>query len=168
MNTNTSKSDDGRGHIRTVSEALDKQRFAMLTLAQDNKQLASRPLTLAEQDDDVLSFLVDRTAHWVGFAEQGAPANIAFSDPSSGTFISLSGHARVVNDRTRIDALWSPADSAFFADSSDPNIAIVEVRVEEGEYWDGPGNSAVAGIKLAARAAGLNVSMGEKGMVRPA
>ena len=158
---------DEQAEAKSIGQAIQKLRIAMLTLAEDGQQLSARPLTVADHNEGVLRFMVDKTAHWVPHAATGAAVNLSFSDPSSGIFVSLSGRSSVSHDRTQIDALWSPADSAFFEDSSDPRIAILEVQVDEGEYWTGPGNGAALGVKMAAKAMGFDVSMGEKGPVQP-
>ena len=71
---------------KTLDDALDGLRFAMVATADADGTWKSRPLALAGQQDAVLSFLVSTTAEWVSSLEAtGSPTTVTFSDPCSAT-----------------------------------------------------------------------------------
>jgi len=66
--------------------------------------------------------------------------NVAYASPSKNTYVSVAGRARVVDDRAKIEELWSPAMKLFFpGGKDDPNLRLIHVRADSAEYWDGPG-----------------------------
>ena len=52
---------------------------------------------------------------------------------------TLTGTARVVRDADKIRALWSPRLERWFPKGlDDPDLALLEVRIDKAEYWDEP------------------------------
>jgi general stress protein 26 len=122
---------------RTLEDVLDGMRFAMLATPSP-EGISSRPLTLLEQDGDVLRFLVSRSSSWVNGLAPTFPAHAAFADPEHETYVAVSGTASVSQDPVLIDRLWNPAAAAFFDGRDDPDVAVLELSASGGEWWDGP------------------------------
>lgn len=80
---------------------------------------------------------MDVEADWSSEADS-QPVLLAFADLSGSTFVSVSGTARLSQDRAMIERLYSPAAGAFFAGADDPRIRVLEVTANSGEWWDGP------------------------------
>jgi general stress protein 26 len=87
--------------------------------------------------------------------------------PSSDTWISLSGTAATVDDRTKIKELWNPFVDAWFPDGSDdPGITLVKFTADGAEYWDTPGGKVATAIGFVkARVSGEPYSGGENSKV---
>ena len=65
---------------------------------------------------------------------------MAYASTSKNTYVSVAGNARIVDDRAKVEALWSPAMKLFFpGGKDDPNLRLIHVQAESAEYWDGPG-----------------------------
>ena len=63
--------------------------------------------------------------------------NVAYADPGRDAYVSVGGEARVVDDRAKKEQLWSKLAEAWFPDGvDDPELALVEVRIDHAEYWD--------------------------------
>ncbi len=140
---------------RTLSDVLDGLDFAMVATADDTGTWRARPLSLAGQEADVLSFLVSVQADWVEALEvTGSPTTVTFSDPSKNTYVAVQGTARTADDRARIAALWNPGAGAYFEGPEDPQVRVLDVDVAYGEYWDGPHGRVGALLQLAAKALG--------------
>lgn len=140
---------------RTLSDVLDGLNFAMVATADDTGTWRARPLSLAGQQGDVLSFLVSVQADWVEALEVGgSPTTVTFSDPSKNTYVAVQGSARTADDRARIAELWNPGAAAYFEGPEDPQVRVLDVDVAYGEYWDGPHGRVGALLQLAARALG--------------
>jgi len=55
--------------------------------------------------------------------------------------VTVAGTAAIVDDRQKIKDLWREDFRGFFPKGSDdPNLALIRVDIENGEYWDEPGN----------------------------
>ncbi len=77
----------------------------------------------------------------------------AFADPKSQTYVSLSGRAELVRDKAKIEELWEPALKAWFPKGVDePDIALLKINADQGEYWDAP-SSVVAHVFSLAKVA---------------
>ena len=58
-------------------------------------------------------------------------------EKNSGFYISLSGQARVIQDKALIQELWSPTVETWFPKGQSSNdVALIEIDKISGEYWD--------------------------------
>ncbi len=131
---------------RSLEDVLDGQRFAMVTTSTP-EGLRARPLTVLEQQDAVLRFLVSTDAEWV--QQLGDPVGsiqISFASPEENTYVALQGHASLDTSREAVERLWNPAAAAFFDGPDDPSAAVLEATIHDGEWWDGP--SSKVGMAL--------------------
>lgn len=114
-------------------------RFAMFTTRTDGR-LRSRPMTTQNSEVDERSslwFFMSRGSDAVGDLELDPVVNVAYADPGRDAYVSVSGEAAVVEDRAKKEQLWSKLAEAWFPDGvDDPELALVEVRIEDAEYWD--------------------------------
>lgn len=149
---------------RTLHDALDGLRFAMVATADADGTWKSRPLALAGDEDGVLSFLVAVDADWVAALEQGgSPTTVTFSDPGKNVYVALQGSARTLDDRQRIADLWNPGAAAYFDGEDDPKVRELQVQVHYGEFWDAPSGRLGSVLQLALAALGRPT--GEQGDV---
>ena len=66
----------------------------------------------------------------------------------------------------RSSELWNPAFKAWFEGPDDPNLNLVEVRIREAEYWDGPDSRIARLIGIVAAAmTGDEYDAGEQGEI---
>lgn len=159
MTTDTEKTD------RSLDDALDGLRFAMVATADPDGEWKSRPLALAGQEGGVLSFLVSTDAEWVaGLEVASSPTTVTFSDPGKNTYVALQGAARTADDRARIQSLWNVGAASYFEGEDDPKVRVLDVTVHYGEYWDGPHGRLGQALNLAKAALG-NKDAGEQGDV---
>lgn len=153
---------------KSLHDLLDGLRFAMVATADPSHQgmWKSRPLALASQDGAVLSFLVGADADWVaGLEQQGSPTTATFSDQTKNVWVALQGTARTTNDRERIAELWNVGASSYFDGKDDPQVRILEVTVNYGEWWESPSGRLGRVVTLASAALGKPV--GDQGPVVP-
>jgi general stress protein 26 len=132
---------------RSLTDALDGHRFAMVTTAAGDT-LSARPLTLLEHDGTTLRFLVSRSAPWTADLTGGGPVGAAFAEPGDNSYTSVSGHGTLNHDRALIDRLWNPVAGVYFEGKDDPDITVLEVVVTGGEWWDGPSSKVGQAIDM--------------------
>ncbi len=73
---------------------------------------------------------------------------LAFSDQDDGVYVSLSGKANVIDDRELIDKYWNPFVAAWFPEGKDdPDVALLEVKVEMGEHWKAKESKNVPAVR---------------------
>ena len=150
---------------RPVRTIVDEVRVVTLVTHDRTVGWTGRPLTVAEEFDGLLRFLVSRTAHWVvGLDETDAVVVVA--DPAKNVFAVLTGKAEVSNHRGTIDRIWSAPAAAFFEGKDDPDIAVVEFQTSSGEWWDAPSGSIGRALTMIRAAVGGDVG-DQAGSVTP-
>jgi general stress protein 26 len=125
--------------VAKVAELIKQIRFAMLTTADAQGRLVSRPMAVQEVEfDGDLWFFVDESSGAVGQIRDDAQVNVSFS--SSDSWVSVAGAAQVVVDEAKARELWNPAVEAWFPDGPDaPGLRLIKVHADTAEYWDSPG-----------------------------
>jgi general stress protein 26 len=95
---------------------------------------------------------------------------LAFADIGSNSFLSLTGRAEMRRDNVKAKELWNNEAQAWWPNGpTDPDVRVLCVFPEEGEYWNARGNSLTVGLKLvAARLSGNppDLSKGRKVRMR--
>jgi general stress protein 26 len=87
-------------------------------------------------------------------------------DKAGNNYVSLSGKARVSDDRDKIRYLWTAWAQAYWKGPEDPNIRLVSVTPEHARFWDAP-NAAVATVAMLAGAlTGKQPKLGTSGEVQ--
>ncbi|MBN9584028.1 MAG: general stress protein [Afipia sp. 62-7] len=144
-----------------VWELAQKISIAMLT-GWDGHNLHSRPMGAhVVPDENAFYFLADRRHHKDDDIRNYPTVCLAFADPGSQTYVSITGEAAVSGDRGKIKELWNVWAKAWWDSPDDPNICVLKVTPREAEYWDAPGK-IVSSVKMAVAAAtGNRPDMGE-------
>ncbi len=149
----TDHDQDPVDHLRALAT---DQRVVMVTTCDSGgtpMELEGRPLTVLDVDDrGTCSFLVDGTADWIAQVRGGGPASISGADMADGTWFSASGTATLVEDRARIEELWTPIAEAWFDGKDDPRLAVLAVEVATLAWWESADNRLVRMWKLATAA----------------
>ena len=123
--------------LREIVKAVD---ICMLTTVDERGSLHSRPMSNNREIEfnGDLWFLTYGSSHKVDEVGRVPAVNASFADIGSQQYVSLSGRAEVIRDKAKIRELWQPHLRAWFPDGVDtPDIALLKVSVEQGEYWDG-------------------------------
>ncbi|WP_312320853.1 pyridoxamine 5'-phosphate oxidase family protein [Stenotrophomonas sp.] len=127
--------------IEQLAELIRDVDIAMFTTTGVDGRLYSRPLgTQQVAFDGDLWFATSADSPKVAEISLNPQVNVAYASPSKNTYVSVAGTARIVDDRAKVEELWSPAMKLFFpGGKDDPNLRLIHVRAESAEYWDGPG-----------------------------
>ena len=147
-------------------------RFGMFTTRNaDHGHLHSRPMTTQNKDedrDDRLWFFMSRKSDPVEDFEKEPQVNVAYSNPDDDSYVSVSGEASVLEDQETKERLWSPMSQAWFPGGpTDPDLALVCVRIVHANYWNVKESKVTQLLKMAkAAATGEPPKMGEHGEVR--
>jgi general stress protein 26 len=117
------------------------------------------------EGEPTIWFLTSAGSSKLGDLRAGSDVTLAFSDMASGNYVSLMGHAKIVQDRERVRQLWKAPLKPYFDGPEDPKIVLIAFMPDAADYWDGP-NALMAGIKMLGSAAtGEPSDMGESGRV---
>lgn len=131
--------------LSKLLEKIKDQRYAMLTTANEQGHLHARPMYTQEPDaSGSLWFFTDKESAKVHEVRRDSQVCVAYGAPDNNLYVSVTGQAKVVTDKAKIDELWSEDLKAWFpGGKDDPSIALLRVDIERGEYWDSPSNLLV-------------------------
>ncbi len=139
-------------NVKKIAALIKEIDFGMLTTVDAEGRLNSRPMSTnkkVEFDGDVWFFTYGESPK-VHEIETRPYVNVAFADPKSQTYVSLSGRAELVRDKAKIEELWEPALKAWFPQGVDePDIALLKINADQAEYWDAPSSPIAHLVSLA-------------------
>lgn len=148
---------------RKLHDLLEDFGVAMLVTRTNDGSLRGRPMALAEvEPDGTLWFATGRDSGKMDELEQDN--HVVVTMQSSAKFVSLTGRAKPVEDRVKIARLWKVEWKVWFpGGKDDPNILLLRVDGDIGEYWDNSGTSGVKYLIEAGKAlvSGTRPGVGE-------
>ncbi len=135
--------DDKKTDKQVLSEKIKDIRIAMMTTAEADGTLHSRPMATQDLDalkfDGDLWFFTHASAPKVDEVQQHQQVSLSYAQPNANLFVTVSGTAQLVRDRDKIKETWKPLYKAWVPDcEDDPDLALLKVQVESAEYWDAP------------------------------
>ncbi len=152
------------GELTSLGELIQDMSVAMLTTFEDaDEALKSRPMAPQEMcEQGAIWFLTDPNTDKVKHLQV---MNLGFSNESDSTYVSISGHGEIVNDRTRIDSLWTVFARPWFPDGvNSSNLALLKFVPHSAEFWDASNSKMVRMLAMAASIiAAKPIGMGNHG-----
>ncbi|WP_019947190.1 pyridoxamine 5'-phosphate oxidase family protein [Hymenobacter aerophilus] len=146
--------------VKKLLEKIKDINICMMTTTSDEDQsLRSRPMaTQKPEADNSLLFLTDKDSAKVYEVKKDSHVGLSYGNPDDSVYASVSGRCNAYRDQAKIDELWSEDMKAWFPKGKDdPNIMILKVEIDKGEYWDSP-----SGLLSRAYAYVRSVATGEK------
>jgi general stress protein 26 len=128
--------------LQTLGELIADVQIAMLTTVRPDGRLVSRPLRTVDARrpfDGTLWFFVRASSHKAEEIAGDPHVNLAYASPSGNTYVSVSGRAKLVDNRAKVAEMWSPTLELYFAGGrEDRDLVLLRVDVDGAEFWDGP------------------------------
>jgi general stress protein 26 len=149
MNT-TPPTTEQREHFHKL---LKQFSTAMLVTHAGLDRLRARPMAIAQVEDDCRVWFItgaeSAKAHEI---EADTRVHIICQNDRS-AYLSLGGRAELVRDRAKVTELWREPFRVWFpGGKDDPNIELIVVRPEEGEFWDNEGFNKIKYLLESAKA----------------
>jgi general stress protein 26 len=150
-------------NVRKLREMIKGIEFAMLTTVEDDGSLRSRPMaTQRIEFDGDLYFFTKVSAPKVDEVERDRNVCVSYAAPEDQRYVSMSGLARILHDRAKMEELWFPDLETWFPDGlKDPELALLWISVTQAEYWEGPFGTLVFWPRVKKMAAGARFESDE-------
>ncbi len=131
--------------MKTLLEKIKDINTAMLSTADEDGSIRSRPMRHLEANEDgTIYFFTEYNSGKTDEIKNDSHVNLSYAKPGDQMYVSVSGKAQVYRDQQKIDELWNPAMKAWFPDGKDdPKIGILKVTIDKAEYWDSPSSAVV-------------------------
>jgi len=123
-------------HLWKLVEGIE---IAMMTTVDQDGMLHSRPMaTQAVEAGEYLLFFAARDSGKVKAIRANHHVSLAYASPGSSRYVSAAGRARISDNRAEAQRLWSPAAQGWFPGGpADEGLVLIEVDVDEAQWWDG-------------------------------
>ena len=129
----------GNDAIVKIRELLANFPIAFMITISDG-HLTARPIGVVGDTatfDGSLWFITDKRSRKVKAIESGAKTTLLFQNDKQGAYLHLTGRASVVDDRAKLEELYTTLQRTWFPKGlDDPDITLVRFDADEGNYWD--------------------------------
>ena len=131
--------------IETLREKVKDIKIAMFTTQEQDGTLRSRPMGTQDiTQQGILYFFTRASSAKVNEVQTQQQVNVSYAKPNDQLYVSVSGTATLLRDRSKMQELWNPIFKAWFPDGlEDPDLALLQVEVDSAEYWDSPSSKVV-------------------------
>ena len=156
----------GQEAIDKMKELVGHNAICMFTSSVDEVPLQTRPMTTQEVDDQGnFWFLSPKDSHKNYEIRSDARVQLLFANTSESEYLTVYGTATVLDDRKKIEEMWSPMAKAWFHEGKDdPNLSLIKVSPEHAYYWEPKQSKMVTLFKMAAAAvSGKEMEIGRQG-----
>ena len=105
----------------------------------------SRPMATQKTEfDGSLWFFTGLNTGKISEIDWNPEVNLSYAEASDNRYVSVSGTAEIVDDRAKMEELWSDIYKAWFPQGlDDPDLCLMKVEVTFAEYWDVPSGKMV-------------------------
>ena len=130
--------------LATVAEIMKDTRIAVLTYVSRGGALVSTPMGTQDfENPGTVWFLTERDTDKVRAIEADPRVNVSYSSKSG--WVSLSGTARVSEDRAKLAELWDASAGIFMSGGpEDASNVLLQVDGATAEFWESPGKVSSA------------------------
>lgn len=146
---------DKAKQVEIITTLIKDNKYAMMTtITADEGHLHACPMTTNknELENGKIWFIGDKTTETVKDLQKNPQVNLSYTSNDHKDYVSINGVAKLIDDKAKLDELWSPVYNAFYEHGKeDPNVQIICVECNGAEYWQS-GNSLVTVFKLASAA----------------
>ena len=144
-----------------MSNETDREKFygllkgfnAVVLITHLGERLDARPMAVARVEPDCdLWFITGADTDKAREIAENPRVHVV-AQHERDTFVSLAGTARLLHDPAKIRELWKEPYRVWFPDGpEDPNIRLIHLAAEAGEFWDNAGANKAKYLLQAAKA----------------
>ena len=131
--------------LQKLYTLIEEMETAMFTTRRADGHLVSRPMATQKRAAGAdLWFVTSRDSHKLDELRNDPHVNLAYYKDRTREWVSVSGRARIVEDRAKIHELYAPDWRAWFGDeggekdgtADDPRIVLIGVDVEMAMFLE--------------------------------
>lgn len=135
----TSQSASHRQDLKHLWSLIKDMRFGMLVHRHADGSLHSHPLTTQNRslDEGMLYFFLSKATRVGRCLELDGDVNVSYADTHKDHYVSITGHATISQDMDLKERLFNAMTKAWFPGGvEDPNLELVQVKIQHAEFWD--------------------------------
>ena len=155
--------------VAKIQELVKHNGICMFTSSIGEVPLQTRPMSTQEVDDDGnFWFFSSKESHKNSELGDDPRVQLLYANTSQSEFLTVYGKATILQDRKKIEEMWSPIVKAWFQEGKDdPDLTLIKVVPESAYYWDSKDNKMISLLKIAASAiSGKTMDIGVEGTLQ--
>jgi general stress protein 26 len=123
----------------------------LVTGEQHSEGLRARPMQLVQYAyDGTLYFFTSKKTAKVFEIKEDRDVCVTFSEPNDDVYVSMTGKARLSDDKELIDRYWNSHVAAWFENGKeDEDLGMLKVKINRGEHWNATSNKLVQLFEIA-------------------
>lgn len=170
MNENASEIDNliGAEAIQKCQELVKHSNTCLFSTSLQDIPQTTRPMGVQEVDEDgSFWFLSSTESNKNDEIAADGRVQLYFINTSNMEFLTVYGEASITQDKERIEKYWSDIAKAWFPEGKDdPRVSVIQVKPENGFYWDTKSGKVVSLLKIAVSAViGKTLQEGVEGSI---
>ncbi len=138
----------------TIQAMVKDVKYTMMTTRTHEDHLHACPMNTTETSIGAkeIWFIGHTPSETVENIRKNPEVNLAYVTQDDKNYLSITGKAELVEDREKLEELWSTVYNAYFEHGiEDPKIQLIKVVPHGAEYWAN-GNSFANVFKITAAA----------------
>ena len=143
--------------LDTLQAMVKDIKYTMMTTRTSENHLHSCPMR-------EIWFIAHNPSETIDNINNDAQVNLAYVSQDNKKYLSITGKAELVDDKDKLDELWSVTYNAYFEKGKeDPTVQLIKVIPHGAEYWAN-GNAIASAVKMTAAAVtdtAIEKSLGE-------
>jgi general stress protein 26 len=136
--------------INKLKELIKKESICLFCTNLLKQPIETRPMStqdVAEQGN--IWFLSSIKSDKNREISENNSVQLFYSNPGSSEYLSVFGNATIINDRKKIEELWSPFANAWFEDGkNDVDVSLIRLTPQSAYYWDTRNNKMISMLKM--------------------
>lgn len=141
-------------NIDKIQAMVKDVKYTMMTTSTSENHLHSCPMNTTETSIGAreIWFIGHTPSQTVDNIKHSPELNLSYVAEDNKKYLSITGKAELVEDRAKLEELWSVVYNAYFEQGiDDPQIQLIKVIPHGAEYWEN-GNTLTSALKLTAAA----------------
>ncbi|MEN2751958.1 MULTISPECIES: pyridoxamine 5'-phosphate oxidase family protein [Psychrobacter] len=149
-----------------IQAMVNNIKYTMMTTRNHENHLHSCPMNTTETSIGAkeIWFIGHTPSDTVDNINKNPEVNLAYVSQDDKSYLSITGKAELIEDREKLDELWSVMYNAYFEQGKeDPGVQLIKVVPHGAEYWEN-GNAITSAVKMTAAAVtdtAIEKSLGE-------
>ncbi|GAB3470365.1 pyridoxamine 5'-phosphate oxidase family protein [Polaromonas eurypsychrophila] len=139
--------------LQTLWDLIKDIKFGMLIHRHSDGSLQGHPLTTQNKSMDessMLYFFISQKSEMATRLRSDSNVNVSYADTGADNYVSIAGTAQFSDDAAKKDELFNPIVKAWFPGGvTDPDLALLEVRISHAEYWNAKDSKLTQLFKMA-------------------
>ncbi len=132
-----------------IREIIENSKVGMMATNLGKMPYNVFPMGIQQMDQNGdLWFFSNKTSDLFEDIQKNSRVQIIYSNEEKQEYLSVLGDAVPLMLANKVHELWNPMLSAWFEGKTDPNLILLNIKIEQAKYWNSKTNQMVSLINI--------------------